>query len=96
MMIFSNNGQERMRLDSNGNFGIGTLSPSTSFPISVNRNYRELENRRHNGSLWHTISASEECVKWLETQDSEAWAPVLNYYRVREDLYTYLVLKFAD
>lgn len=86
-----------MRIDSNGNFGIGTVLPNSKFPISANIHYTKFEHREHNGTIWYVIGVnSDECQKWIESQDPETWALVLTYYRIREDLYTYLTLKFAS
>lgn len=97
MITFNTSGQERMRIDSNGNFGIGTVLPDSKFPISANIHYTKFEHREHNGTIWYVIGVnSDECQKWIESQDPKTWAPVLTYYRIREDLYTYLTLKFAS
>ena len=85
---------ERMRIDSNGNFGIGT-----NLEIDSKRKYIYLNQKEIDGVVWYSVIASPECAQWIKEQDLSAWStwsPTSVSFAIREDLYTCFVLKFAD
>ena len=82
------NGQERMRIDSNGNFAIGTS----------NKHFFTLEKV---GSNYRVAVYTTSCLDWIFAQSPDFWQKDKNSFGyaqvliIDECLYTMLVLKWA-
>ena len=87
--------QERFRLDSNGNFGIGVFTPDRQYRIP---NYH-IDQDRVTDQGWHyvTIPFGSPAREWLLEQDSNTYSPNgldnLSWIMCPE-LTTIMVLKF--
>lgn len=82
-MKFYTNGQERMRINSSGNVGIGTASPVCNFRL-VGKHLDK----------YHIEVYSRQCDKWLRTQPHIILS-ITNRIQLEENIYTMLVLKWG-
>lgn len=101
MMVFSTNSQERMRLDSNGNFGIGVDNPA--FRIESEQRlipaYYRISRNQQNGQGWQYVMIwpKSHVEKWLLEQDSNSYCQIVeepNTWYMSPELVTLMLLKF--
>lgn len=85
-----------MRIDSNGNLGIGTSTPAESFVILGTEQY-VAHNTNTDKHFKYKISAGRDVETWILTQDSTDWhRDVANVFWMSERLFLLLSLKWQQ